>query len=236
MNHEKIFSITSSAQFEGVALEIFRYQYEKIEVYRNFCKFLKTEPGKIKEINDIPFLPIEFFKSHEIFPGDMTPQVVFTSSGTTGQATSRHLVSDLNLYEQSFNKAFHRFYGNPKDWIILALLPSYLERECSSLIYMAQKLIESSGNPNSGFYLHDLDTLNETLVRNDPNKKILLIGVSFALLDLVEKYNYRLKNTVIMETGGMKGRRREMIREELHAILKKGFGVEHIHSEYGMTE
>src|SRR5690606_34728629 len=236
MNYEKIFSISSYAEFEAVSLEIFRHQFKNIDIYRQFCSHLKKGPQNVLKSKDIPFLPIEFFKTHEIILKNLKPQEVFTSSGTTGQVTSKHFVSDLSLYEQSFNKAFTRLYGDPHEWIILALLPSYLERTGSSLIYMVQQLIERSGQPESGFYLHDLDALNKTILKTDENKKVMLIGVSFALLDLVEKYNYRLKNTVIMETGGMKGRRREMIREELHAVLKNRFGVEHIHSEYGMTE
>jgi len=236
MNYEKIFSISSYAEFEAVSLEVFRHQFKYIDIYRQFCSHLKKDPQNVTKIKDIPFLPIEFFKTHGIILKNQKPQEVFTSSGTTGQVTSKHFVSDLKLYEKSFNKAFTRFYGDPQEWIILALLPSYLERTGSSLIYMVQQLIERSGQPESGFYLHDLDALNETILKTDEKKKVMLIGVSFALLDLVEKYNYRLKNTVIMETGGMKGRRREMIREELHAVLKNRFGVEHIHSEYGMTE
>lgn len=236
MNYEKIFSISSYAEFEAVSLEVFRHQFKYIDIYRQFCSHLKKDPQNVTKIKDIPFLPIEFFKTHGIILKNQKPQEVFTSSGTTGQVTSKHFVSDLKLYEKSFNKAFTRLYGDPQEWIILALLPSYLERTGSSLIYMVQQLIERSGQPESGFYLHDLDALNETILKTDEKKKVMLIGVSFALLDLVEKYNYRLKNTVIMETGGMKGRRREMIREELHAVLKNRFGVEHIHSEYGMTE
>lgn len=236
MNYQRIFSIRTSAQFEDMCLEIFRHQFKNIAIYQEFCVHLKKGPETVKNIKDIPFLPIEFFKSHEIIPKQMPAQVVFTSSGTTGQVASKHFVSDLNLYELSFNKAFERFYGDPQDWIILALLPSYLEREGSSLIYMAQKLIEKSGHADSGFYLHDLEALNRTIQRADRNKKLMLIGVSFALLDLVENYNYKLTDAVIMETGGMKGRRREMIREELHQVLKRGFGVDTIHSEYGMTE
>ncbi|MFZ0489458.1 MAG: acyl transferase, partial [Salegentibacter sp.] len=164
-------------------------------------------------------------------------QITFTSSGTTGSTTSRHLVTDLSLYERSFQKAFENFYGKTGDLVILALLPSYLERQGSSLIYMAEALIKKSEQPESGFYLHNLEELQQKLTALDKaGKKILLIGVSFALLDLVEKHQFQLKNTIVMETGGMKGRRKEMIRHELHSVLKKGFGVDQIHSEYGMTE
>lgn len=237
MNHKRIFSISTSAEFESVALEIFKYQFHNTRVYRDFCGFLRKDPTNVRTLEDIPFLPIEFFKTHEVLSNAKVPQAVFTSSGTTGQATSKHLVGDLSLYEQSFLRAFQQFYGKPEDWVILALLPSYLERDGSSLIYMVQHLIEISGHPSSGFYLNDYEALKDAITMGEKmDQKILLIGVSFALLDLVEKYNFRLKNTVVMETGGMKGRRKEMIREELHSILREGFGIEQIHSEYGMTE
>lgn len=191
----------------------------------------------MKSIYHIPFLPIKFFKKTEIYAPGQQVEKIFTSSGTTGSTTSKHFITDLSIYEESFSKAFELFYGDIKEYIILALLPSYLEREGSSLVYMADKLIEESLHPDSGFYLNNLSLLGEKLVDLDRSgKKILLLGVSFALLDLVEKQNFRLQNTVVMETGGMKGRRKEMIREELHKILKHGFGLEHIHSEYGMTE
>ncbi len=237
MNYEKIFSISSSAEFEAVSIEVFRHQYHKNCVYRNFCRHLNVEPTEINKISDIPFLPIQFFKTHKVLVKGIVPQIVFTSSGTTGQPTSKHIIGDLTLYEQSFQKTFRQFYGAPEKWIFLALLPSYLEREGSSLIYMVQHLIKKSNDPLSGFYLNDLDALKEAIIAGvKTSKKIMLIGVSFALLDLVEKFKFQLKNTVVMETGGMKGRRKEMIREELHTILKDGFGLKHIHSEYGMTE
>lgn len=237
MNIKRIFSISSSAEFQTVSLDIFRHQYQNTKVYRNFCEHLKIKPHKVHALEDIPFLPIEFFKTHKVLAEGSYPQIVFSSSGTTGQVTSKHLVGDLSLYENSFYKTFRQFYGDPSDWLILALLPSYLEREGSSLVYMVKNLIENSGDPASGFYLNDLPGLREALWKGEQSgKKIFLIGVSFALLDLVEKYNFQLKNTVIMETGGMKGRRKEMIREELHATLMEGFGVDRIHSEYGMTE
>lgn len=237
MNHESIFSISSSAQFESVALEIFNFQFQNIPVYRNFCGHLGIAPQDIKTLKDIPFLPIEFFKTHKVLANAIEPQAVFTSSGTTGMITSKHMVGDLSVYEKSFQKAFNLFYGDPQEWVILALLPSYLEREGSSLIFMVQNLIESSAHSSSGFYLNNYEALKNAILNCEhSNQKVLLIGVSFALLDLVEKYNFDLKNTVVMETGGMKGKRREMIREELHSLLKQGFGIHHIHSEYGMTE
>lgn len=238
MLKEKIFEIDSETEFKETCLEVFRYQYEHNPLYQNFCKLLRRTPEKITSYKEIPFLPIEFFKSKEIFSGEIdTPDIIFTSSGTTGSTTSKHLVKDIGIYESSFNKAFQLFYSAPEDYTILALLPSYLERSGSSLIYMVDALIKKSKKPESGFYLNDLEALAKKLRMLDKKgEKVLLIGVSFALLDLVEKYKFSLKNTLIMETGGMKGRRKEMIREELHEFLKKGFGVNSIHSEYGMTE
>lgn len=237
MDHEKIFSISSEEEFHEVSLEVFNFQHFSNPVYRKFCNLLKIIPKQVTEVSKIPFLPIQFFKSHEILSSKKTIEKTFTSSGTTGIATSKHYVTDLSLYEASFTKAFHQFYGDIKNYVVLALLPSYMEREGSSLIYMTKYLIEKSGHPQSGFYLNNLTELKNTLIALDKaEKKILLIGVSFALLDLVEIQQFKLKNTVVMETGGMKGRRREMIREELHQILRKGFGVDQIHSEYGMTE
>lgn len=237
MNQERIFSISSAEEFEKISLQVFKFQYRENLVYRRFCDLLKISPEKVKRLREIPFLPIEFFKSQKVMTGNTAPAITFTSSGTTGSNTSKHFVRDISLYEKSFLTAFNHFYGPPDDYIILALLPSYLEREGSSLVYMVDHLIKRSKHPESGFYLDDLNTLKEKLIELDAlGKKILLIGVSFALLDLIEDYQFNLENTIIMETGGMKGRRKEIIREELHSILKKGFGVESIHSEYGMTE
>jgi len=237
MNPEKIFSISFEQDFNEVALEIFRFQYANNSVYRKFSDLLKIDPKQINRIEQIPFLPIDLFKSHTILSSEDKIKKTFTSSGTTGTKTSKHHVTDLSIYEQSFNLGFKKFYGDIQDYAVLALLPSYLERDGSSLIYMAQHLIENSTHSSSGFYLDNLTELKEKLISLDSNgQKVLLIGVSFALLDLVEDFQFNLKNTIIMETGGMKGRRKEMIREELHSILKKGFGVASIHSEYGMME
>ncbi len=237
MLQERIFEISNKNEFEAVALEVFEYQFTNNKVYGEFCKYLDKEPGRVNTLEEIPFLPIEFFKSKNIVSNSQPPEIIFTSSGTTGTAISKHHVTDLALYEKSFLKAFTGFYGAPSDYIFLALLPSYLERKGSSLIYMADYLIKESGNIESGFYLNNLDELAEKLISLDSNgEKVFLIGVSFALLDLIEKKRFRLKNTIVMETGGMKGRRKEMIREELHHHLKNGFGVDNIHSEYGMTE
>ncbi|WP_291114108.1 acyl transferase [Flavobacterium sp. UBA6135] len=232
-----LFSISSQKEFEKITLKVFRHQYDHNQVYQDFCSLLKKDKSNVKSIEEIPFLPIQFFKSYEILSSQNPTQETFTSSGTTGATTSKHLVTDVNLYEQSFRKAFSQFYGNIEDYVVLALLPSYLERDGSSLIYMVNDLIEGSNHPESGFYLNNYDALIHKLIELDSSgQNVLLIGVTYALLDLVEKQSFQLKNTIVMETGGMKGKRKEMIREELHAILCSGFGVPTIHSEYGMTE
>ncbi len=237
INPQDIFTITSQKQFEKIALKVFRFQHENNKVYREFCNFLNTDVQKVKSLEKIPFLPIQFFKSHSIVSNSNEIQETFTSSGTTGMITSQHLVTDVSLYEQSYRLAFSNFYGNIEDYVILALLPSYLERKGSSLIYMVKDMIELTNNENSGFYLHNYDELISRLIELDSSgQNIILIGVTYALLDLIEKQKFQLKNTIIMETGGMKGKRKEIIREELHDILCKGFGVNSIHSEYGMTE
>ena len=234
---EQIFNIQNEADFLKVSLQVFQFQYQHSEVYRKFCDLLNTKPQQVTRLEEIPFLPIEFFKTHRVLSSAEKIEETFTSSGTTGNLTSKHLVTDLKLYEQSFINAFEGFYGPIEDYVTLALLPAYLERKGSSLIYMANYFIEHSKHSESGFYLDELEQLTSLLLQLEKEKKkVLLIGVSFALLDLVEQHQFSLKNTVIMETGGMKGRRKEMIRKELHQILKEGFGVEKIHSEYGMTE
>ena len=237
INPQDIFTISSQKQFEKIALKIFRFQYENNLVYQEFCDFLRVDRRAVKLLVQIPFLPIQFFKNHTVVSNTNIIQETFTSSGTTGMITSKHLVTDVSLYEQSYRNAFSEFYGNIEDYAILALLPSYLERSGSSLIYMVKDLIEISNNENSGFYLHNYDELIAKLVKLDnAGQNVILIGVTYALLDLVEKQKFQLKNTIIMETGGMKGKRKEMIREELHEVLCNGFGVQNIHSEYGMTE
>jgi len=237
LNSQDIFTISSQKQFEKIALKVFRHQYENNEVYQEFCSFLKVDKQSVKSLQQIPFLPIQFFKSHEVVSTQAIIQETFTSSGTTGMITSKHLVTDTSLYEQSYRLAFSEFYGNIEDYAVLALLPSYLERSGSSLIYMVKDLIELSNNEHSGFYLHNYDELITKLIQLDNSgQNVILIGVTYALLDLIEKQKFQLKNTIIMETGGMKGKRKEIIREELHNILCNGFGVNNIHSEYGMTE
>ncbi|WP_223032649.1 LuxE/PaaK family acyltransferase [Hanstruepera marina] len=237
ISNQDIFSIQNEEDFNTLALKVFRYQFENNKVYRSFCDLINRHHSDVTKLEDVPFLPISFFKSHEVLSTRNSFEKTFTSSGTTGQSTSKHFVTDLDLYRKSFNTAFQEFYGNVKDYVILGLLPSYLEREGSSLIYMVDALIKASHHPESGFYLNNLKELKQTLIALESSgQKTLLIGVSFALLDLIEKYSFTLNNTIVMETGGMKGRRKEMIREELHDKLSKGFGVQHIHSEYGMTE
>ncbi|WP_452222327.1 LuxE/PaaK family acyltransferase [Lacinutrix salivirga] len=234
---KSIFNIKTKQDFEDLTFQIFKFQFENNAVYRSFCDLLYKHPSAIGKIEDIPFLPIQFFKSHQVLASKTTIEKTFSSSGTTGSITSKHFVTDLELYEKSFRKAFNHFYGAIEDYVVLALLPSYLERDGSSLIYMVNDLIQHSKHKKSGFYLDNLSELSTTLKTLDRhNKKVLLIGVSFALLDLVEHETFHLKNTIVMETGGMKGRRKELVREELHAILKIGFGTSAIHSEYGMTE
>ncbi len=230
-------TISSESDFKKVALETFQFQYQHVEVYRRFCQLLKVNPEKISELKEIPFLPIQFFKTETIIANGMQPEKTFSSSGTTGSITSKHLVADTSYYEASFLQAFEQFYGAPKNYTFLALLPSYLERGGSSLVYMANALISESKNPDSGFYLNNLEALIKKLRQVEASgQKTILLGVSYALLDLMEQQKFQLRHTIIMETGGMKGRRKEMIKSELHDILTEGFGVNKIHSEYGMTE
>ncbi|QXP73148.1 acyl transferase [Tenacibaculum sp. AHE15PA] len=234
---EQFFNIQSEEEFTKVALRVFKHQFTNNKVYRSFCDLLYVHPSDVTSIEQIPFLPIEFFKTKKILSSTDKVQETFSSSGTTGSITSKHLVTDLSWYEESYLNGFKHFYGNIEEYVVLALLPNYLERKGSSLVYMANDLIKKSKQAESGFYLDNLDELTKKLIDLDKKgQKILLIGVSFALLDLIEKHTFNLKNTIIMETGGMKGRRKELVRHELHTILSKGFGVKKIHSEYGMTE
>ncbi len=234
---EDIISIHTTKEFHKTTMKVFRYQFEHNEVYQKYCLLLQKDPSNVKHLTEIPFLPIEFFKTKEIISSLDPIQETFTSSGTTGMATSKHHVTDLSYYEYSFRNGFSKFYGNIEDYAVLALLPSYLERDGSSLIYMVNDLIEGSNHPDSGFYLNDYEALAKKLIELDSDgQNVLLIGVTYALLDLIELQKFELKNTIIMETGGMKGKRKEMIREELHQLLSEGFGVPKIHSEYGMTE
>ncbi|MFC4268023.1 LuxE/PaaK family acyltransferase [Polaribacter marinivivus] len=232
-----IFSIKNEIEFNKKALEVFKHQFKNNKVYRSFCDLLYIHPSDITKIEEIPFLPIQFFKQRKIVSSLDEVDEIFSSSGTTGSITSKHYVTDINLYKESYLKGFHHFYGDIEEYTVLALLPNYLERKGSSLVYMVDDLIRKSKQEESGFYLNNLEELAKKLTQpNHQHKKVLLIGVSFALLDLIEKHQFKLTNTIIMETGGMKGRRKELIRNELHQLLSIGFGVEKIHSEYGMTE
>ena len=234
---DEIFQISSKKEFEKMALKVFRHQYDHNFVYNQFCNLLNKNKSNVKSLTEIPFLPIQFFKSHQVLSSSAPVQQTFTSSGTTGMITSQHLITDTSWYEESYRKAFAQFYGSIEDYAVLALLPSYLDRQGSSLIYMVKDLIDSSNHPESDFYLNNYTELATKLIELDKSgQNVLLIGVTYALLDLIEIQKFELKNTIIMETGGMKGKRKEMIREELHQQLCYGFGVSRIHSEYGMTE
>ena len=237
MENNAIFDIRTKRDFLTQALRIFKFQYINNSVYHAFCTYLNVRPDNVQTLEQIPFLPIEFFKSKDVLSTTDQPEITFTSSGTTGSATSKHFVTDLSIYEQSYLKAFNHFYGDISDYCVLALLPSYLERTGSSLIYMADDLIKKSEHLESGFFLNEYEQLHQLLLElQKTDTKILIIGVSFALLEFTEQYQMSLKNTIIMETGGMKGRRKEIVRQELHQLLSNGFGVQQIHSEYGMTE
>ena len=233
----KIFSIKSKADFESCAIEVFRYQFQCNPIYQEFVNQLKIEASNIKEVKEIPFLPIEFFKSHTVICSNQTAEISFTSSGTTGNTTSAHPVSDVSIYKESYLKTFELFYGQPKDYCILALLPSYSERQGSSLIYMVDDLLSKSNHALSGYYLKSDEKLVKAIDQLRREKqKTLLLGVTFALLDFADAFKIDLSHCIVMETGGMKGRRKELVREDLHQQLKKAFAVNEIHSEYGMTE
>lgn len=234
---DDIFSLTNSNEFEKYALELFRYQAVENKVYQRFINFLKVNPENVRTLAEIPFLPIGFFKSFEIKTGEFSPEITFTSSATTGSIPSKHLVKDKTIYFKSFEKAFKLFYADISEKPLLALLPSYLEREGSSLIVMADALIKQSKRPESGFFLNNYEALVNTITDlENKGETYFLLGVSFALLDLAEQFNLNLKNAIVIETGGMKGRRKEITRSELHKQIKKGLGVSNVESEYGMTE
>ena len=232
-----VFNIQNQSDFKTCALQVFRHQFKNNAIYRSFCDLLYIHSSDVKEVEEIPFLPIQFFKSHAVLSSTQAVKETFTSSGTTGSSVSKHMVTDLSWYTKSYTKGFEYFYGPIEEYTVLGLLPNYLERDGSSLIYMVDDFIKKSNKPASGFYLNNLTELSKTLIALDKKgEKVLLIGVTFALLDLIERQQFKLQNTIIMETGGMKGRRKEIIRNELHEILCAGFGVSKIHSEYGMTE
>jgi hypothetical protein len=234
---EQRIATMESADFEALALDVFDYQFRGNPLYGSYCSSLGKKPGMIQKLEDIPYLPIGFFKSETVCTGTFQPEIIFESSGTTGSIPSRHAIKSLAFYEHSFLQGFRKFYGSPQEYCILGLLPSYLERGQSSLVYMTKRLMETSAHPNGGFYLHDFEKLASTLLHNENNGiKTLLLGVTYALLDFSEQFSFPLKHTIIMETGGMKGRRKEMLREEVHALLQERFHLDEIHSEYGMTE
>lgn len=234
-NH-KVFGL-KEADFEAVALEVFSFQSANNPVYKEYLSALNVNILSVKSLNQVPFLPIRFFKSHDVTTTLFEPEAIFESSGTTGSINSRHLVKDISLYEESFIKGFQQCYGSINEYCIIGLLPSYMERKNSSLVYMVDKLVQLSEHPQSGFYLDEYEKLFIILNKLEKWKqKTLLIGVTFALLDFAEKFSLPLNNTIIMETGGMKGRREELIRAEVHEKLSKSFGVKQVHSEYGMTE
>jgi len=236
VNFHQIFNISDDLDFKKHCLEIFKFQYNDNVVYREFCNLICKNPAKINKINEIPFLPISFFKTKKILSTN-NYEKVFYSSGTSKKIRSKHYISRIELYEKSFLTNFIHNYGKPEEYNIIGLLPNYLENSNSSLIYMVEKLIKFSKSNNSGFYMRDFDKLSEKLIKLEKKKeKTILIGVSYALLDLISYKKFKLKNTIVMETGGMKGQRKEMVKSELHEKLKIGFGVSKIHSEYGMTE
>lgn len=233
---DKIFKVNDQ-QFEQLAIEMFLFQAKENPIYSQFVSALNIRPSSVQSIAEIPFLPIQTFKTHQVQTTFFEPLGYFESSGTTQTIQSRHYFRDLAIYRKSFTEGFRLFYGNPEEWVIIGLLPSYLERQNSSLVMMVDELISMSGKPESGFYLDEHDRLASVLTSlEQQQQKTLLIGVAFGLLDFAEKYPMRLHHTVVMETGGMKGRKKELIRDELHAILRKGFGIDQVHSEYGMTE
>lgn len=233
----RVFNISGHDEFNDLALELFKYQSVSNKIYLKYLKVLGTDPVKITKIEEIPFLPIELFKYHKIVTGSTRPEIKFESSGTTRTKKSKHYIIDPELYTSSFTRCFNLFYSSPEKYCILALLPSYLERKNSSLVYMVNRLIQMSNHKSSGFYLNNISELYNTLEKLENNKQpTILLGVSFALVRMAEMFPVHLEHTILMETGGMKGQQEEMTREELHGLLKNAFHVKEIHSEYGMTE
>jgi phenylacetate-coenzyme A ligase PaaK-like adenylate-forming protein len=232
-----IFNLQSSVEFNEVARSLFRFQYKNNLIYRSFVDALGVSESKVYHLEQIPFLPVSFFKTHKVVTGDFAEEVIFESSGTTGAETSRHYVADLALYELSFTKGLEQVYGNLSEYVIFALLPSYLERKNSSLVYMVERMLLKSNHQMGGFFLNELEELqNQLLEAKRLGLKTMLIGVTFALLDMAQRFPVNIPDAIIIETGGMKGRRKELTRTELHQQLCDGFGVNKIHSEYGMTE
>jgi len=234
---KEILIINSEEEFNSLAINAFLYQYDNNSVYQDYCKHLNIIPHQINKLEQIPFIPIEFFKSHKLISNTDKIETTFESSGTTGMQRSHHHINDLKHYENCFVDTFSKFYGSPDNYVILGLLPSYLERSGSSLVYMVNKLIKLSSNKRSGFYLDEFDSLHETILKLETEKqKYILIGVSFALIDFANTHPINIQSGIVMETGGMKGRRKELTKTELHKFLSKHFKTKNIHSEYGMTE
>jgi hypothetical protein len=234
---QRVFSLHNANEFDEIALEVYHFQFANNYLYADYCRALGRTPDSVTDARSIPFLPISFYKTHRVETTAFDPAIVFHSSGTTGNSTSNHYLKDPSLYQESFRKTFERFYGPVGTYCILGLLPSYLEREGSSLVYMVDDMIRRSGHPQSGFYLNNLDALSRTLDKLEKEgQRVLLIGVTYALLDFAAAHPRPLKHTIIMETGGMKGRQREMVRAELYQQLREAFSLDAVHSEYGMTE
>jgi hypothetical protein len=234
---QQVFSFNNDKDFVEIALAVFHYQYTNNDLYQQFCELVGCRFENVNTIDQIPFLPISFFKSHKVQTSHFVPDTVFESSGTTSDTSSKHFVNHLHIYEKSFYTTFEIFYGPVDQYCILALLPSYLERKQSSLVYMVEKLMSKSAHPSNSFFMYNHRELADTLLQLErQNQKTLLLGVSYALLDFANAFPMKLRNTIIMETGGMKGRKKELIRSELHQQLMDAFEVDSIHSEYGMTE
>lgn len=236
-NWKDFFEIKTEYDFNQQCLETYQFQSQHCKIYRDYIRILGKDKAIIEHYTEIPFLPIEFFKTQQVITEGMEAEMVFSSSGTTGMLTSKHFVADLNIYEHTFRRIFEDFYGPLSNIAVLALLPSYLERSGSSLIYMVDDLMKQSDQPESNYFLYNHQELYETLVRlKNKGTKTILFGVTYALLDFIEHYAFDFPELIIMETGGMKGKRKEMVKQEIHQLLEKAFGVVGIHSEYGMTE
>jgi len=234
---QKVFGIDNDEAFSRIALELYHFQFYNNEIYRRFCELTGGTPPNVNALDQIPFLPISFFRTHRITTGEFIPELQFSSSGTTGAETSTHFVRDAALYRESYLKGFEWFFGDPRQYCILGLLPSYLERKDASLVYMVDGLIQASGHPQSGYYLYNFDELANTIGKLETEgQPTLLFGVTFALSDFCKQFSLQLRHTKVLETGGMKGRKKERTREDLYTELKSGLGVTSIYSEYGMTE
>ena len=237
MNDLNDFIFSSKSTFTEKAIKVFHFQYQHNQVYKRFADNLNCDPSLIQTLEHIPFLPISLFKNHTIISADIIPELIFTSSGTSNVGNSQHFVKEPAIYEAAFTKAFSQFYGSIQDYCIVALLPSYLERQGSSLVYMIEKMMEISSHPLNGFHLYDHQELSHKLITLEKQcQKTLLIGVTYALIEFAQEYSMPLKHTIVMETGGMKGKKKELVRSEVHQILKEAFNIKYIHSEYGMTE